>query len=315
MNDEKPVWYSHAKGRALENADFTEEMKQEVIRRLHQRQQSNQSYKKLSIALLTGVFAILSFFIVQEVSPKTLSSLQSLFSDVNEDQAAANQDEQDKEEFKLTYQYSIKTPADLSDDGIWAVTLPTLSKSSVIINEERAFPGIGTYLSYFKSDKEPINYGIEIEGSSKEGQLFEFGSGSMKEVSLSRSNALGVEGWRLSGVCGPELVCTSWLSVGENGEANQYLRLDSASYEADLDGDGITEVIVTTSAYMGYKVYIYKNRNGRIEWAEVDEALQVNPKDTITFYPDTQLFKVNSSEGTRTYRYGDDEDKLVRINK
>lgn len=90
-----------------------------------------------------------------------------------------------------------------------------------------------------------------------------------------------------------------------------YEQMDASTiYEQDLDGDGVTEAIVLTDAR---RIYIYKNRDGRIESVEVQAALKADYKNTVTYDPENQVFVLSGKDGTKSFRYAAGADKLVAV--
>lgn len=318
MNSVKPDWYTKARAGFMEKEGFSEEMKREVIHRIEQKQQHKKITRfKLSIALLASI-TVCSFMIVLYNS--NLSLFPFLKSAPVQHTGGSSAERGTDQEWELDYQYSDISPAELGSlDGISSVeTVPMerKNKSTVIMKEEVVFEGIGKFLSYVRSEDEQRNlhFGFELadDPGSAEGLFYGIGPGYLTDVKFSTSDAFGQSGFLLSGGCGPDLVCTICLAI-EDGIPVINFTLHAVVYEADLDRDGIAEMIAVTSRLLNNKIYIYKKVGDRIEWVDVSAALKAESQDTISYNPDNQQFWIHSSDGNRGYRYASGEDKLVRV--
>ncbi|UNK16366.1 hypothetical protein MNQ98_17790 [Paenibacillus sp. N3/727] len=134
-----------------------------------------------------------------------------------------------------------------------------LSTSSVDLQEIIDLNGKDSYLVYTRSDErgKAVFQGLQLAGVSKPGELLELGYGALKHVKWGRSQAFGDNLHTLSGECGPNLICTYLLTVGDD-HVNIKYTLNSEGHEADLDGDGVAELIATTDIKFDNKVFIIK---------------------------------------------------------
>ncbi|KKO52471.1 hypothetical protein [Paenibacillus sp. DMB20] len=191
-----------------------------------------------------------------------------------------------------------------------------VNKSSIQPIETMNLNGAGNYVAYTKLDEKEatIYQGVQLKGISKPGELFELGYGSMKNVKWEKSGAFGEDLYRLTGQCGPNIVCTYFLSVGMNGVKAKYL-LNSEGYEADLDGDGVKEIIAVTGVKFHNKIFVIKKRGDDIAWADVNSALEAKPGETVRYLHDEKSFQLSSDKSTEVFRYAKGEDKLVRMDK
>ncbi|QGQ97505.1 hypothetical protein EHS13_22755 [Paenibacillus psychroresistens] len=305
MKNTKPYWYEVAKGGSFEKTVFTEEMKHEVIRRINisPSRQIKKYFITASVAMLLGIILIM---ILQDSSLTNISVTKST---TNRAATAVI------EERTLNYQYSLKSPLDLSDSGYKRTQLGQVDKSTVTIKEETEFKGIGKFLVYLKAGVGPY-FGIELTDlpNALPNELFEFGPGSMTEVEFVKSNAFGESYLRLSGSCGPQVVCSFWLSY-ENSIPVEEFRIDSAVSETDLDGDGVIDVVAKNKNLHFNEVFIFKKIGERIEYVNVYEALREHPDDDVFYDPITRIFqiKINSNGELKNYKYAAGEDKLVLV--
>ena len=86
-------------------------------------------------------------------------------------------------------------------------------------------------------------------------------------------------------------------------------RVDAKSFEEDLDGDGVTEIIAIASSG---RAYIYKSRNGRVEFADVIEAFDGDVQ-AVAYNPMSRQFTAIADNQTQIYQYATGRDVLVRI--
>lgn len=310
MNNARPDWYMKAKSAFLEKEGFSDEMTRAVILRIEKKRQLKRSTPfKLSIAVLASI-TVCSLFILLYNSN---SSFFSFSTDRLQGWGAG-------EDWNLDYQYSVKSPAELPGHKGYSTVLPVQlerkNKASVIIKEEVAFEEVGKFLSYVRSEDEGkhLYFGFELAGdnSSEENYFYEIGPGYLSNVMFMTSRAFGQSDLRLSGGAGPDLECTFWIAIKDGIPVINYM-LDAGAYEADLDGDGVAEVIAETSSILDNKIYIYKKIGDRIEWVDVSAAVKAESQDTISYDSDSQQFWIHFSSGSRGYQYASGEDKLERV--
>ncbi len=310
MNSEKPSWSEILKASSYGKGVFSEEMKQSVMKRAEQSRGKNRDRPLFPIVIPLMVVLIgLLIVPLADGWPAGFRG-EKIAGDVN---AAASQQDHFEDDVILHYE-----PAqDLAfipdtDKAIRGFTPQRLPMSSVQINEAVTVDGVGKYLDYTKSEDSISYFGFQLAYpfSGKDGEFFEIGYGKMSEVNFQPSDAFGLSDLRLDGKCGPHRRCAYWISVNQD-KVTAYEQMDASTiYEQDLDGDGVTEAIVLTDAR---RIYIYKNRDGRIESVEVQAALKADYKDTVTYDPENQVFVLSSKDGTKSFRYAAGADKLVAV--
>lgn len=317
MNHVKPEWYAKARTGFMEKEGFSDDMKRAVIHRIEQRQPSKKSTRfKLSIALLASITVCSFMIVLYNSNPSLFPFLKSA---TDQRTGGGSVESGADQEWKLDYQNTPAVLVNNEGDGKYLSSQveERKNKSTVIMKEEVAFDGIGKFVSYVhpENERQDLYFGIEVadDNGSEESIFYEIGPGYLSDVIMLRSHAFGQSNIRMSGGCGgpdSHYVCTLWLTI-EDGIPVISTIMGSDVYEADLDGDGIVEVIAVTS--IKKKIYIHKKIGDRIEWVDVSVALKAEPQDTISYNPANQQFWVHSSDGNRGYQYASGEDKLVRV--
>ncbi|MWC31307.1 hypothetical protein [Paenibacillus sp. MMS18-CY102] len=192
-----------------------------------------------------------------------------------------------------------------------------LKYADSIDHEKIPFRGIGTYYTYYISPNDTTLYcGFSLEGVSNPDELFEYGLGGMRDVQMAPSSAFGLADVRITGVC---LVdggkCNYFIGKDKinPASANSLTTLMWDAYEEDLDGDGVTEVVIVAPNQPIRKIYIYKYTKGRMEWTEVTEALKREPVDKIMYDSKNKRFIAQSGSVATSYRYAEGKDRLIRV--
>jgi len=305
MNKEKLDWSLLVKESSIRKGVFTEKMKQTVINRVEKNEgrKRNRGLYYIVSPLIALLICISIFSFLDRVP--LLTSLQQT-PDTTGSAGAPLGD--------IVLKYEPAPELDVipdTDKGVrGGQTLLRLPLSSVQIQETVPVGGIGTYLEYTKlEDGDTPYFGFELadQNSSTNKAFYEIGYGRLSEVTFQKSDAFGFSDLRLSGRCGPERKCAFWISV-DGDTVRAYEQMDAATiYEQDLDGDGITEAIILTNAK---DIYIYKKIADRVQSVHVQSALQADHRDTVTYSPDNQVFKLSNQEETHRYRYTEDGDRL-----
>ncbi|MGO4695600.1 hypothetical protein AB4Z50_15110 [Paenibacillus sp. 2TAB26] len=315
MIEDRPAWYATAKGGFKGN--FTADMKEKVIQNVQRKGEarSMQAYFKRFLATAAGICFLAACFIFFDGSSFSMRSLlHAGGSPVQNNEGIESTFPLEEKSLHYTSEpvYISGTNIPLMDSSDYQ--FPIVTKSSVKLNTVIDLGGGNHYLTYTKPNEAETNIyqGIELNGYSKEGEIFEWGYGSISEVKLGLSKAFGGDFNRLSGRCGPNLFCTLWLTVDENNVILSHL-LSSDGYEVDLDGDGAAEIIATTGKEFNNRVYIIRKRDGITEWVDVDAALNAGGGGSVSYDPNNQVFILSSESGLQYYRYAQGEDKLVVI--
>lgn len=314
MNHAKPDWYAEAKGNF--RGSFTSEMKQNVIQQIQTNDSTvrkRQRTKKFAVA--AGVSLMVLVVCINLFSGNFQSAVSRNDADtptLKANEATAPFGKPKRLAFTNEPVLITNTNIELWDDQE-NYLFSKVKKSSIQPIETMNLNGAGNYVAYTKlNEKKPTIYqGIQLKGVSETGELFELGYGSMKNVKWEESGAFGEDLYRLTGQCGPNIVCTYFLSVGKNGVNAKYL-LNSEGYEADLDGDGLKEIIAATGVKFNNKIFVIKKRGDEIAWADVNSALEAKPGETVRYLHNEKSFQLSSDKGSQVFRYAKGEDKLVR---
>ncbi|WP_372638420.1 hypothetical protein [Cohnella sp.] len=184
--------------------------------------------------------------------------------------------------------------------------------------DEKEIPGFGTTLRYTlknnddlpKSDgtgKIIIYFGFVIEGLSEPGQLFHYGFGYLDGDDFSVTRLFGQEVLKIDRqLCRIDgEACVFYVMKDENG-VSTFADFKAATYERDLDGDGREEAIVAT--HKQNQIYIFKEDQGRLQWASVREALGTGSEDRVVYDEAAGLFEIYTSaaeqgDSVRIYAY------------
>lgn len=314
MNPEKPSWSAIVKASSFGKGAFSEEMKQTVMKRVEQNQR-----KTIHHPLFYAPVPLIVLIIIVSMFP-FVNRLPSVFQDqhILGTKTKVNSESEVISNDGVILHYETAKALSVipdTDKGIRDYTLQKLPISSVQVQDAVLVDGIGKYLDYTKHGEDSISYfGFQLtaDSSTTDGEIYEIGYGKMSNVNFQPSNAFGISHLRLDGKCGPERRCAYWISINQD-KVTAYEQMDASTiYEQDLDGDGVTEVIVLTHAA---ETYIYKNINGQIESVLVQAALKAGHGDTITYNPDNQVFALSSDGATKSYRYAVGANDLVPLHE
>jgi len=310
MNSEKPGWSEILKASSYGKGVFSEEMKQSVLKRAEQNRGKNRGRSLLPIVI--PLVALLVGLLIVPLADGWPAGFRGerITGDVH---AAAGQQDYFEDDVILHYEPApnLALIPD-TDKGVRGFTPQRLPLSSVQIHDAVTVDGVGKYLNYTKPEDSISYFGFQLAYpfGGQDGEFFEIGYGKMNEVNFQPSDAFGLSDLRLDGKCGPHRRCAYWISVNQD-KVMAYEQMDASTiYEQDLDGDGVTEAIVLTD---GRRIYIYKNRDGRIESVEVQAALKADHKNTVTYDPENRVFVLSGKDGTKSFRYAAGADKLVAV--
>ncbi|GIQ69839.1 hypothetical protein DUZ99_07345 [Xylanibacillus composti] len=301
MKNSKPDWYALVKNQPGPAIRFDEAMKAAVMDRIGKRSADKtfiikRKWKVAAVCLLVifaGLYASTAGWLQQE----------------HRWQQGAG------EEIPLVFT-SLEDAAELRIAGErQRRALQRVPLSTVEITAESAFDEIGRYVTYVRLQEDSPPYDgliLEDHSTADTGYVLEYGVGGLTEVQLTRSEAFGEFDYRLTGSCGPSMVCTRWFSL-EGDQVISELALHSPAYERDLDGDGVKEIVLAGTPYFRERVYVLKKRNERIEYIDMNDALQVEPPYKLIYDDANQLFQVRvDGEIVEVYRYAEGEDKLLK---
>lgn len=308
MNKQIPDWSAMVKASSAPKGIFSEKMKQDVLIRVEQiqRKRFNRPFFYL-IAPVAALMLCLVLLTVVDRLPVTFHPVRS---------ADGGQQTVSHDKIPLQYEPAKELAAiPVTDKAMRGSPLVELPLASVQIKDQHQIGAYGTYLDYTKPGEDGVSYfGFQLlkNTSSVDDKFYEIGYGKLSNVKLQKSDAFGLASFRLEGDCGPERRCA--YLIAQDGNAVTAYELTDAPiiYEQDLDGDGVTEVIVSTYEQA---IYIYKLLGGQIQSVHVQAALKAGYGDTVTYLPDTLLFQLSNKEETRTYSYAAGADMLKQLGK
>lgn len=297
-NGGKPEWYRLARTGMNRELAFTEEMKHTVTNRIARR-------KPVTATGARWKYAIASLFVV-------IAAAAWLYGAMDE-RAGWTQSGTNGVESPETTQ--IPLPYEPAPDKI--NELQRMAKSSVTITGARTFEGLGTMYSYRTSETDEVPHlAISFDTAldeTPEGVIYDFGYGLLSQFRLEASTLFGEERVRIigNGCMYQSCVYTNWVRF-EQGRALIDLHVDVPSKEADLDGDGRSELVATTQS-RNSTVMLYRLNDGEIEQVEVFEALGLTYPDSIVFDPLTNALHAVANDDIRSYKLSVDGAKLVQV--
>lgn len=326
MKQFKPDWYDHARGGPFDKPLFTEEMRQEVNRRVRERRPHRQYYAwwtaVTAFVCLTALFITIRPFdepsapalpnptlSVELPSPTPTESIQPA-----ETRIPALQ-----EEIKLNYgdplDFSGDYPVDLNRDDAARIPMSTVVVKRTIENGD-----FGKYFIYVKKEGESQLYsGMEIltggYGTEPTGDIYELGPVGelpyIEEIEVTTSNLFGQFHIRIYGVCGANCVTNDWFIFEEDAKGAPTIdfQLDTHAQEVDIDKDGISEVIATVSSTIG-KVGIYKKIDDQIRFVDLNKAFQAEHPYSVVYDHNQMTFSALFPDLKRTYEYKAGEDVM-----
>lgn len=204
-----------------------------------------------------------------------------------------------------------------------------LSLSEIDLIDSRIIEGFGTLMNYTLLIEEPLDasvpkdtryFGIQLDGISDPQTVFHVGYGHMFEMTEQRmtrifgQSALKIEQEK----CRIDGEACAWYYTVEQNKPMLYAMFSSKSYERDLDGDGIEEIIVATNKRN--QIYIFKEENHLLYWASIRDIVKADPypDDLITYHEEDGTFSLTSAEDSsirRKFIYAAEEGKLQQVNE
>ncbi|MBO9598171.1 MAG: hypothetical protein J7559_10200 [Cohnella sp.] len=300
MNNVKPDWYRHARGRMVRELVFTDEMKQAVnagIARGSARKGSWRGWTSAAAALIVCIAA-------------AVWALGGTHAD--DASVAVVQAEAPRETVALHF-------APLAPSEVVYAEMKRIPKSSVTVTDSRRFEGLGTLYSY-KNDPDDGFAHIAVSFESKldstpEDQIYVFGFGLLEQFALESSTLFGEPRVKIvgDGCLSAECVYFDWVRF-EKGVAiiDFYSRIPGI--ESDLDGDGLSEFVASIRSRSS-TVSIYKKIGGEIRYAELNEPLGLTYPDSVAFDPIDRTLNVMTADDFRSYRLSTTGTRLERVSK
>lgn len=173
-----------------------------------------------------------------------------------------------------------------------ADNVDVLPLSAMELLDSKELEGFGTLFHYNLAGEDKLRHGTDekldyfgfaIEGISEPGTFYHYGLGHMYQLgehTVTRvfgERALKVE-QKQCRVDGED--CSWYLVYGEDG-LSTHLDFSAKTYERDLDGDGLEEIIVTT--LKRNQIYLFKEKDGLLEWASIREALGAERNEQLVY--------------------------------
>lgn len=297
MNHTKPAWYRTAKQGSDRPLVFTEEMKQAVRRRIEGGKRRTGWKKRAAAVAALLVFVSAAAWIAGR-------------SDTNgKEVSAGTEATSPREEIALRYD---------ADKSIRDYAFKRLSLSSVTIKEHREFEGVGTIYSYDTLDQDGIPH-LAVSFSNERdatpaGEIYDYGFGSIDSFKMTRSNLFGEDRVKLySDQCayGNCYYYANWIRF-DDGQAVVDLSIEAPAYEIDLNGDGKTELVMS-SQYYNNNITIYRNLGDSIKSVDLASTLGVSSPDSVVFDRDNLVFHAITDDDVRSFRLSEDGQNLDRI--
>ncbi len=301
MNNMKPAWYRTAKQGSDRPLVFTEEMKQAVRRRIEGGERRTGWKKRAAAVAALLVFVSAAAWIAgrSETDGKEAAGTKS----------AGTEAIFPREEIALQYD---------TDKNTEYHQLRRMKLSSVTITDKREFEGIGTIYSYDTMDKDGIphlalSFTKDLD-TTPAGEIYDFGFGGIDSFKLTRSNLFGEDRVKLySDQCayGDCYYFADWIRF-DDGQAAIDLHVDAPVYEVDLNGDGKTELVMSSQSYDN-KVTVYRNTDDSVKSVDLSTTLGVSSPDSVVFDRENLVFHTITGDDVRSFRLSNDGQKLVRI--
>lgn len=203
-----------------------------------------------------------------------------------------------------------------------------LSLTDIELIDSKEINGFGTLLYYTLLVDDPVDaaipkgtryFGFNLSGLSEPQTVFHAGFGNMYDMANHRMTAIfGHSALKVDQKdCRIDGESCAWYYTIEHEKPMLYAMFSAKSYERDLDGDGIEEIIVTTMKQN--QIYIFKEENSQLYWASIREITNSAPGDLITYHEDEGTISITSFFGglrtTRKFSYTSDGNKLTQISE
>lgn len=300
MNHGKPAWYKAARQDADRQLVFTGEMKQEVLRRIEGGGGRRTGWTK-RIAVVATLFLFVS----------AAAWIAGRSDAISGSATGANAPSSLLGQEQIPLQYD----ADKTTEYHLIKRIPI---DSVTIQERRDFPGIGTIYSYKTSEDDDIPHlalslsnGLDATPS---GEFYDFGVGGIDSFKLARSNLFGEDRVKVYADECPNGRCynyADWIRF-DDGQAAIDLHVDYPAIETDLNGDGKTELVMTSRTKYN-ALFIYQKFDDAVKYAELANALDASSPVSVVLDRDSLVFHAIADDDVRSYRYSDDGLELVRV--
>ncbi|MBH5319317.1 hypothetical protein I6N90_16070 [Paenibacillus sp. GSMTC-2017] len=199
-------------------------------------------------------------------------------------------------------------------------------KSVEIINQKK-IEGIGVLVHYRYPGEEKtlvnkygnnelVSYtGLVLGEATGDSVVYQGSYGPIDNEEISMTKVFGQSVIKTTWQCmAVKTTKCSMYIKNDDGELSYYLNFDliSKTYEQDLDGDGLEEVIVAT--VKGNQIYVFKKVNEKLEWAPMRETLRLTKDDVLVFSEVDNSFTVRSygaQKSIKKYLYKQGSNKLV----
>lgn len=230
--------------------------------------------KKTSIVFLT------TLSILADCSSLSEQSAPPPSHETESPAAAGTVPQQKNQSYTLSYQESdVSIPLTEVEPNVQT----TLLSSSLLSNSQ-------VEIYRVENDDETVYAAISL-GSHKY-QLGQVGYSLSQaaDIAIEEVTALSHSYIKITGFCGANCPVTNYVQVDAGGP--EVIRLEAHTTEADVDHDGVQEIIATVGT--AAETYIYKLADDHIAVANVNELLDAV---AVTYDRATNQFKADTSQG------------------
>lgn len=201
----------------------------------------------------------------------------------------------------------------------------TLTLTDIELLDSKEVNGFGTLMHYTLLVEDPVDaalpkdiryFGVNLAGISEPQTVFHIGFGHMYDMADHRMTAIfGHSALKVEQLaCRVDGESCAWYYTVEQDKPVLYAMFSAKSFERDLDGDGIEEIIVATKKQN--QIYIFKEENNQLYWASIREITQSDPGDWIAYHEEEGTISITSFDGglqrTRVFSYAP-KNKLIQI--
>jgi hypothetical protein len=207
-----------------------------------------------------------------------------------------------------------------------ASSVEVVQLTDIELLDSKELEGFGTLLHYNLVNDDELKYGTNekmdyfgfvAKETSEPGTLYHFGLGHMYErgepavTHVFGDPALKIEQEQ----CRIDQEdCSFYFIYGEEGVKSS-LTISAKTFERDLDGDGLEEIIATT--FKQNQIYLFKEKNGLLEWASIREIVGAKPDEQVAYNERDGTFSLTTPGDDlapiRYFSFKEGESKLVMV--
>ncbi|QJC51275.1 hypothetical protein HGI30_06755 [Paenibacillus albicereus] len=253
------------------------------------------------LAALTAVLVLLS------VQPDILRELEKRrHVDVAQPQAAASDGSASSAGKPLHFQGGLlETDVGAAMNVFMPQSVQSLPLSAVKITEVSKWQEGARTIAFEQTINDYTSRGNGFQlmgaGGEPEERVFEVGRYASNELDIVPTSFYGESAFKLEGKCGwgeEKNPCSLWIDRSQEQIRVFYPAVIQQEQEADLDGDGQAELIVTEPSN---RMMIYKRTEDGVKAASVQEALALS--NSIKLELDERAGTIRNPSSRTTYRY------------